>query len=544
SLSSIAKMPLEDILYDLLDTVDGSGNSISSEYGSFLKFLNGATLADLIVPTEEGGYSFNTLAVLGVLSNVKVGYILGLTDEDGNGIWEKDGEPASDMLQVIAGMDIGTLLSDDAILVKIQSLFGDVDLAYVFEAVGLSTEDSVILQVLGGLNVGKLLAGQGEEFDGALFLSALKDSLKEELGETTLGELFNLEKTNNPLVDGLFDLCVADLILDEYSAESIDEIVEAFRNALGNVSLGDILGYEKDAETGAWICDNEYLTLVLDFSFNNIFDLALSFVEGDVAPEEIFRDLFPTLTVGDIFCMALGFEYNEVTNEYYKEGVSERPLSDSWSNLLNLKIADVLETVLNEDSPGDTYPEIMDIRVGDLLQLVLIVLDMDYSEFEDDGDLFVWDGNTESGTTELLNTSVLLIVQDLLNGGEKLLTKEIDVYVSIVADLTTFALRLTDNSSSDKEKLINDLEKIACDMLRGGLKEQPTLDGRVLVATLIEDVKELLNNNSVWVKLDAVIAKLDPVTKAIFTDILNWDAVTGDFINRDVVAKALDEIKA
>ena len=70
SLSSIAKMPLEDILYDLLDTVDGSGNSISSEYGSFLKFLNGATLADLIVPTEEGGYSFNTLAVLGVLSNV------------------------------------------------------------------------------------------------------------------------------------------------------------------------------------------------------------------------------------------------------------------------------------------------------------------------------------------------------------------------------------------------------------------------------------------------------------------------------------------
>ena len=43
SLSSIAKMPIENILYDLLDTVDGSANTLSSKYGSFFKFLNGAT---------------------------------------------------------------------------------------------------------------------------------------------------------------------------------------------------------------------------------------------------------------------------------------------------------------------------------------------------------------------------------------------------------------------------------------------------------------------------------------------------------------------
>ena len=39
SLSSIAKMPLEDILYDLVDTLDGASDSLTSEYGSFFKFF-------------------------------------------------------------------------------------------------------------------------------------------------------------------------------------------------------------------------------------------------------------------------------------------------------------------------------------------------------------------------------------------------------------------------------------------------------------------------------------------------------------------------
>ena len=79
SLSSIAKMPLEDILYDLVDTADGASNSLVNEYGSFFKFLNGVCLEDLLIPSEDGGYAFDKLAILNAISNVKVGYLLGLT---------------------------------------------------------------------------------------------------------------------------------------------------------------------------------------------------------------------------------------------------------------------------------------------------------------------------------------------------------------------------------------------------------------------------------------------------------------------------------
>ena len=187
SLESVTEMPIEDLIYDILSTVSPE---LAEELGGYLKVLNGATIGDLFVPNSEGGYDFY---YMGVLTELEIGHLFGLTDEDGDGVWvDKNGEPAEDLVQVLANLDIGAIVESEDSVQMIVDLIGDVNVGMILDLLGVEEGKIAALDALRGLEIGKLLASQEGEFDAKAFVKDLILNLNESLGDVTLGEVLGI----------------------------------------------------------------------------------------------------------------------------------------------------------------------------------------------------------------------------------------------------------------------------------------------------------------------------------------------------------------
>ncbi len=469
SLSSISEMPIEDIISSIAKTVSPE---LGEKISSYAKFLNGARIKDLFYK-NDGKWEFYYAKVLG---NLKVGYLFGL-EENEEGVWvDKDGKPAKDLMQVLAGLDINTLVSGNDTFTMIRDLIGDVNIGMVLDMLGIEEGEIPFMDAIRGIQVGELLKNQGAEFDANVFVKDFIANLADSLGDRTLGELIFKEGEEptdaNAIVKALFNLRLSDFIKEEYTLESV---IAALRNALGDVSVGDVLGIKRNSD-GTWNTDDKVLALILDFSFDNIFDVLTS----DYSAKEVIKKLFPETKVGDLVCAFMGFEVNEENGRYYKENDGEKKyLSNELSELFDCKLADLAAGLLDRNDPFDSYEQLAKPMLGDLIDFVATWLGTDIKELNyvvnENGDgEYEWEGEpvdaeTPAGaTSRLLSTSVAEFVKDIANGGSDLISKDIEEYISIAGALVRFIAK-SGGYTGDIDGMTKSVIDLCCYLFDGKL---------------------------------------------------------------------------
>ena len=469
SLSSISEMPIEDIISSIAKTVSPE---LGEKISSYAKFLNGARIKDLFYK-NDGKWEFYYAKVLG---NLKVGYLLGL-EENEAGVWvDKDGKPAKDLMQVLAGLDINTLVSGNDTFTVIRDLIGDVNIGMVLGMLGIEEGEVPFLDAIRGIQVGELLKNQGAEFDANVFVKDFIANLADSLGDRTLGELIFKEGEEptdaNAIVKALFNLRLSDFIKEEYTLESV---IVALRNALGDVSVGDVLGIKRNSD-GTWNTEDKVLALILDFSFDNIFDVLTS----DYSAKEVIKKLFPETKVGDLVCAFMGFEVNEENGRYYKENNGEKKyLSNELSELFDCKLADLAAGLLDRGDPFDSYEQLAKPMLGDLIDFIATWLGTDIKELnyvvDENGDgEYEWEGEpvdaeTPVGaTSRLLSTSVAEFVKDIANGGSDLISKDIEEYISIAGALVRFIAK-SGGYTGDIDGMTKSVVDLGCYLFDGKL---------------------------------------------------------------------------
>ena len=469
SLSSISEMPIEDIISSIAKTVSPE---LGEKISSYAKFLNGARIKDLFYK-NDGKWEFYYAKVLG---NLKVGYLFGL-EENEEGVWvDKDGKPAKDLMQVLAGLDINTLVSGNDTFTMIRDLIGDVNIGMVLDMLGIEEGEIPFMDAIRGIQVGELLKNQGAEFDANVFVKDFIANLADSLGDRTLGELIFKEGEEptdaNAIVKALFNLRLSDFIKEEYTLESV---IAALRNALGDVSVGDVLGIKRNSD-GTWNTDDKVLALILDFSFDNIFDVLTS----DYSAKEVIKKLFPETKVGDLVCAFMGFEVNEENGRYYKENDGEKKyLSNELSELFDCKLADLAAGLLDRGDPFDSYEQLAKPMLGDLIDFVETWLGTDIKELNyvvnENGDgEYEWEGEpvdaeTPVGaTSRLLSTSVAEFVKDIANGGSDLISKDIEEYISIAGALVRFIAK-SGGYTGDIDGMTKSVVDLGCYLFDGKL---------------------------------------------------------------------------
>ena len=469
SLSSISEMPIEDIISSIAKTVSPE---LGEKISSYAKFLNGARIKDLFYK-NDGKWEFYYAKVLG---NLKVGYLFGL-EENEEGVWvDKDGKPAKDLMQVLAGLDINTLVSGNDTFTMIRDLIGDVNIGMVLDMLGIEEGEIPFMDAIRGIQVGELLKNQGAEFDANVFVKDFIANLADSLGDRTLGELIFKEGEEptdaNAIVKALFNLRLSDFIKEEYTLESV---IAALRNALGDVSVGDVLGIKRNSD-GTWNTDDKVLALILDFSFDNIFDVLTS----DYSAKEVIKKLFPETKVGDLVCAFMGFEVNEENGRYYKENDGEKKyLSNELSELFDCKLADLAAGLLDRGDPFDSYEQLAKPMLGDLIDFVATWLGTDIKELNyvvnENGDgEYEWEGEpvdaeTPVGaTSRLLSISVAEFVKDIANGGSDLISKDIEEYISIAGALVRFIAK-SGGYTGDIDGMTKSVVDLGCYLFDGKL---------------------------------------------------------------------------
>ena len=469
SLSSISEMPIEDIISSIAKTVSPE---LGEKISSYAKFLNGARIKDLFYK-NDGKWEFYYAKVLG---NLKVGYLFGL-EENEEGVWvDKDGKPAKDLMQVLAGLDINTLVSGNDTFTMIRDLIGDVNIGMVLDMLGIEEGEIPFMDAIRGIQVGELLKNQGAEFDANVFVKDFIANLADSLGDRTLGELIFKEGEEptdaNAIVKALFNLRLSDFIKEEYTLESV---IAALRNALGDVSVGDVLGIKRNSD-GTWNTEDKVLALILDFSFDNIFDVLTS----DYSAKEVIKKLFPETKLGDLVCAFMGFEVNEENGRYYKENDGEKKyLSNELSELFDCKLADLAAGLLDRGDPFDSYEQLAKPMLGDLIDFVATWLGTDIKELNyvvnENGDgEYEWEGEpvdaeTPVGaTSRLLSTSVAEFVKDIANGGSDLISKDIEEYISIAGALVRFIAK-SGGYTGDIDGMTKSVVDLGCYLFDGKL---------------------------------------------------------------------------
>ena len=83
--------------------------------------------------------------------------------------------------------------------------------------------------------------------------------------------------------------------------------------------MGHILGTEKNPD-GTWKTDDKVLGLILDFSFDNIFDV----IKSDYSAKEVINALLPEITLGDVVVAFTGFALDDENGRFYKEQNGEK----------------------------------------------------------------------------------------------------------------------------------------------------------------------------------------------------------------------------
>ena len=360
-LSSVGDMLISDVVSSL-----AGGNEGEQEIATVADSAVGPTLADRakafgdtavrdLFEKVDGKYRF-TLDKL--YDNLVIGYLLGF-EKGSDGIWCKFGsnEPVKGLMQTLAETNIGDVMENkDNMKGLLVNVFGDVSLKEVVDTVGLAEKLPEGLRKIYTLTVRDVFDGDSESpFDNLLTALSVK------IGESTVGELLGKE-SDNPVLGGVYDLKVGKLIEDVKNA---DNVLSVLQEAFGGIKLGDLLRAKKD-ENGEWISDNRIMSVLYDYTLNNVFDLISA--QGNTT--EMVKALLGDFSVGDFFSATYDYEHNENDGSWFRvientDGIVEYEYLDKdFAKALNVKLWQIV-AAFDKNYPYNLRDDIGSLSVGE-----------------------------------------------------------------------------------------------------------------------------------------------------------------------------------
>ena len=354
-LSALGQTPIAEILGMLADV---AGEETAEVIKKYVRVFGDTSVADLFEKNEAGEYTF---VYENLLSEIQIGYLLGMEKtEDG---WvNEDGTPAEGLLEIVAGLDIGAILrSDGDVVAMINAAVGDLSLMDVYETIFGGDENAevpALIERLGTIKVSDIL-GDGQEN----IVDNLKENLKYALDGFTLRDaLYSFvddsvkEKIEDIVIlDAFLNIPMDEFIRDEYTVGGMIDIVN---DAIGHVTIGDIIG----AET-----DNEILALVYDYKIGGILNGVKAIVEGDNSYSVIIDEFLGQYLIGDIFGAALGYTYDEAEDNWGKDG---KYVGVGLVPLLKMPVAKIA-AIFDKESDFDIMDVVGGIQLGDVVYTAL-----------------------------------------------------------------------------------------------------------------------------------------------------------------------------
>ena len=499
SLSSVAEMPIEDIIYDIAATIS---EDIGKEVKKYAAVLNGAKISQLFTRNADGGYSFTYESVV---KDLKIGCIFGLTDELGDGVWtNKNGEPVPDVLQELCNIDLGAIFDNDGTLDMINQLIGGVNVGMILDACKVEV-GTPALDMIRKIEIGKLLEGQTDKFDVNKFLQSLVSNVRESVGDVTLSEIIGVT-TGNAFVDKLLSFKVSDFVLDEYSVKNI---LNALKSGFGDVCLGDVLNVTK-GEGGEWNITGtafeklEFMKPLFDLSINNIINVVdeITSNNGKVTASAIVETIIPELKLGDIFVAIPGISKDEATGNYViTAGNISKVLPSGIGALLDMRVYQIVDGIENNNSQFDLYTILDNVKFGDFVSFADDLLNKGEKEYvyDEKSEKYVWKNDATSSTTKFMNVSVAEMANDAFkNKFEKTLSTPVIAVTEFAAEMGKWVSRVSglDKTLTEIDSQLDSL----CGIVSGIFTPESTLKK----ATVADDVEAGVIVDGVRIILDTV----------------------------------------
>lgn len=365
-LKSIGEMTLKSFL----SSIFGLSGAMTENLGHKLNACGDLLVKDMFVKAD-GGYvmSYEKLE-----KELKVGYLFNnYLGQDGNWYIDKDCTVlATGVVKALSEINLYELMQNkDDKLEMLDSVFGEVTFGELLQSVGSTLSDTVGAKALYEITVTQVLKGKYD----SIFKNIL-DAVSVSLGDISFGEVLGFN-SDNPIVSALYNIKVGQLLKPDLKEEDALNVIQS---ALGAITLGNMLGYERD-ENNDWICENNVYKVLLDYSFDNIFN-AVNVRENKT---EMIKALLADYTFGDFFSAIYGYEFDEAVNNYKRITVEESQNVDTgeivttekveyldaeFADFLTIKIGDAL-THKDATSSFNLYERVKGLSLGEIAYSVL-----------------------------------------------------------------------------------------------------------------------------------------------------------------------------
>jgi|GEM_PF-5130206 len=383
-MTDISQKSIDQLLYELLSSFS---KDLAETVSDYAKTFGGKSISDLFIYTEEGNYKFSPE---NLLKGIKLGYIVGLTEKDGQ--WYDGDKKADGVKSLIASFSVGSLYDaiqsgkksgnvTQAVLDNLTYQLGDLSVGtFLAEFMGYEQNEQGkwvapegkktlnLLSCLGGISVKGILGGNGtiaeniintlrKSFEGYRIGDFVSDFV--DIQRTENGKWTQNGKEINKLLNGLYETEVNSLIKDKYDLQSV---ILVLKDAIGEVAVGDIMGYS--SENGKWFNGTEEIdkkiALVCDVKISNVLDIFLS----DFSLTSIVKCVTGELTIGDILETYLDFNYDESTGIYYNS--QDKETVPALYKLTNVKLWQLVAP-FDKTSSYDLFTVLDQIRLGDFV---------------------------------------------------------------------------------------------------------------------------------------------------------------------------------
>ena len=377
-LSSIGDMQISEVFSTIAGAFSESAKEAVEKYG---QILAGKTVRDLFVLTENGKYSF---AIENLFNDIKLGYIFGYKEVDG--VWYDGDKVANGVLAVLSDVNLYNIvkgISESKVKDAIISELGIINLGDIFEQfLGYRQENGQwvdangkampkILQGLAGVSVAQIFDEDASIVDN--IINALDESfgditagdvLADFVGFKKIDEQWVDEKGNelNPILSGLLSMRIADLIRKDYTLETI---VGIFKEAIGDVKAGEILGYTFDGAKQIWVDSNgnpvnAYINVLCGMDCNNVLDIFLA----DDSPTNVVRTLLGDINMGDLLVAVLKYSYDEENGKWLTSKGNEAPAG--VAKLAEIKLWQFV-AAFDKNEPFNLYDMLDGLTLGDFI---------------------------------------------------------------------------------------------------------------------------------------------------------------------------------
>ena len=410
-LSPIGEMKVGDFLIDL--GVSKEGDELPDKLNSIFGGMEIRDLFEKDVTTNK--YKF---VVDRLLDRIEIGSIMGYAKNE-NGVWvskSDDGETeVNGLLGYLADLnltDVYHAFADEGTIEqKIHNfllVFGDLSVGDIFETLKYTKDEngvwkkpngdpvkSELLKSLMDFTIEDIVGDKDSELTGKQIRLNIVESISELAGDDLtiakgLGEIFKLkfDEDGNPVKDDngyyldengesvgvfktrLFDIKFKDLAT-AFGGDKVelDNIYGVFEEALGGVTLGNILGMTYG--DGTWKNKDGgeitgIVSLLYDLRFGGVFSLVRELENSkEFSFSNVIRGFLPDASIGDIIVPLLGYskvgEGNEV--RYYDKNGEK--VEDGLGTVLLLKLWQIAAG-FDKNAEYSLKEEIKDIRLGEV----------------------------------------------------------------------------------------------------------------------------------------------------------------------------------